>query len=106
MSDSLQAVVGRSDDPEKVMADRIYLSLWENQGYLPDPVQHAFREAMVLTAMQICHECGTEEDTVKFCAETIAEWMKHDTPNAAVEARRNAVASDGLLADESKGDNQ
>lgn len=60
--------------------DKIYLSLWDNPGYLPDPVADSFRDAVVETAMQICHECGTEEATVRFCAETIEDWMKRDQP--------------------------
>ena len=58
--------------------DRIYLKLWENPSYLPDPVSDAFREAVVKTALEICHETGDEDSYVKFCADTIIEWMERD----------------------------
>ncbi len=60
--------------------DNVYLSLWENQNYLPDPIADAFRKAVVKTAIEICHECGTVEASVNFCSRTIAEWMEHDIP--------------------------
>lgn len=68
--------------------NRIYCSMWENPGYLPDPVADAFRDAVVETAMQICHECGTEEATVRFCAETIEDWMKCDQPKEKLAQRK------------------
>jgi hypothetical protein len=70
----------RSDDPETLMADKITRSLWDDSGYLPDPVNHAFREAIVKIAMEICHECGTEQATVDFCVKTISDWLKYDKP--------------------------
>jgi len=41
----------------------------------------------VKMAIEICHECGTHSASVKFCAETIVDWMKHDLPNAGGEGR-------------------
>ena len=85
-SDRLRVVA--EDGQEKAIAERIYLSLWKNPGYLPDPVADAFRNAMVKTAMEICHECGTEDATVEFCAEAIAEWIRLDAPNTKTAARQ------------------
>ena len=69
------------DEYAKYVED-IYLSLWGNSGRpnLPDPINDAFRKAVITTAIEICHECGTHDASVKFCAEAIAEWMKDDVP--------------------------
>jgi len=64
---------------ESRIRDRIYLSLWRNPGYLPDPVADAFRCSVVQVAMDICHETGDEDSYVAFCAKTIADWMAIDT---------------------------
>ena len=66
------------NDPEKLFYDKVYLMLWSNPGYLPDPVKEAFRESVVKTAIQICHECGTEQATAEFCAETVRHWLSND----------------------------
>ena len=68
------------DDPDRQFINNIYSALWENPGYLPDPVREAFRDAMIKCAIEICHECGTEKASAQFCVETITNWMKHDTP--------------------------
>ena len=66
-----------SKDKEKCIADKIYLAIWENPGYLPNPVDDAFRESLVKTAMEICHETGTEDSYIQFCVETIKDWIKN-----------------------------
>jgi len=68
------------NDKDMLTFDKICLALWDNYGYLPDPVTHAFREAVVETAIQICHETGDEESYIKFCVETIRDWMNNDMP--------------------------
>jgi len=81
-----EILVETNINDQKRYEDDIYLTLWKNPGYLPDPVIDAFRTAVIKTAIEICHECGTHENSVKFCAETIADWMKHDTPKSKIKS--------------------
>ena len=69
-------------------ANQIYSLLWRNDGHKPNPIEDTFREAIVKTAMDICHECGTPEDSARFCAETIADWMKNDIPSKVTSTRK------------------
>jgi hypothetical protein len=65
---------------DDVIFDKIYLKLWDNFGYLPDPVKDSFRSSIIENAMEICHETGDEESFIDFCVKTIKEWLKFDKP--------------------------
>ena len=80
----VQAVVGRARSWQETIEDDIYVELWGGLREAPNTVVQAFREAVVSTACTICHECGEYNATVRFCADTVAEWMRDDTPNSPI----------------------
>lgn len=65
---------------EKQMSEIIYVKVW---GITPQDdqkkngcVYRAFREELVKCAMQICHETGSEDTWIIFCAETVKDYLK------------------------------
>lgn len=80
-------LISTQQTEEDLIHDKIYLSLWENPMYLPDPVSDAFRNSIIKTAMEICHETGDESTYVDFCVDTILTWMTFDVPKLKKEAK-------------------
>ena len=64
---------------------KVYAAVWGVDG--TDQVAHAMREAAVNMAVAVCHETGTEDGSVAFCAETIRDWMYNDVPQDVPNTR-------------------
>ena len=58
-----------TDLKSKVMA-----RVWETGPR--DVVEDAFRDALAQRAVEICHECGEEEATVAFMADTVRGFLR------------------------------
>ena len=92
----VHAVVGRARPWRDCLNDDIYVELWGGLREAPNAVVQAFREAVVKTAGDICHECGEYNATVRFCADTIAEWMRDDTPNSVLDRSHPSTVTERL----------
>jgi hypothetical protein len=58
----------------------VYKRVWPHGS--PDQSHEAMREALVRMAVEITHECGTEESTFEACAETIRDFLDHELMHA------------------------
>lgn len=54
----------------------IHKRVWKEDA--PDAAHQAMREALVICAEQITHECGTEEASYEACAETIRDFLDYE----------------------------
>ena len=75
------------------MADRIFVDLWGDEIARRNPVLDAFRDALVTCAMSICHETGDEESFVRFCADTIRDFLHSEAIDEDVRQQEEMYAA-------------